>query len=241
MKLPWNKSDSQASSSAEEQATEPVELDAQNTSENEEHAKGNAAFTPKKGRPTPKRNEVERELGVRRTNVTPPSTPAEARARRKELKNSMSKAEYKAMKQRKKDEAARERRKANERIMAGDENYMLERDRGPEKRFVRDYVDSRRFIMNFFLPLTFLVIITMLVGTQNPDIARLTNLVMIVVFILIVGEGIWVGRRVKRMVNERFPQNSHGGFSLGMYAFTRATMIRRFRTPAPQKKIGDEV
>ena len=62
--------------------------------EADEQAGQSKAFTPKKGRPTPKRNEVEREVGVRRTAFDAPSTSKEARERRKELKNSMSKDEY---------------------------------------------------------------------------------------------------------------------------------------------------
>ena len=89
----------------------------------------NKAFTPKKGRPTPKRNEVEREQGVRREAYEAPTTPAEARKRKKELKASMSKQEYKAMKQRERDQAARERRRVNERMMAGDEKYLMDRDK----------------------------------------------------------------------------------------------------------------
>lgn len=199
------------------------------------------AYTPKKGRPTPKRNEVEREIGVRRSAFEAPATPAEARKRRKELKASMSKQEYKAMKQRQKDERARERRKINERMMAGDEAYLMERDKGKEKRFVRDWVDSRRYLMNMFLPLTLIVIVVMIFGMSNPALANMTSIFMMMIFLVMLSEGLWLGRRINREVNSRFPDNPHGSFSLGMYAFTRATMIRRLRTPAPQKQIGDEV
>lgn len=242
MKLPWKNNESaadQQSSSLAARKVDAASID--DPSDQAKEAPVSAAFTPKKGKPTPKRNEVERQIGVRKTSFEAPATPAEARKRRKELKSSMSKEEYKAFKQRQRDEASRERRKVNERMMAGDEQYLMDRDKGPEKRFVRDYVDSRRFIMNFFLPLTFFVLIIMLVGTRNPEIANLSTIFMLVMFIIIVGEGVWVGRKINRMVSERFPDNPHGGFALGMYAFTRATMIRRFRTPAPQKNIGDSV
>lgn len=238
MKLPWNENDEpkeqDAPTAAAEDSTEAPE-------EQEAAHPVSAAYTPKKGKPTPKRNEVERQIGVRKTSFEAPTTPGEARKRRKELKNSMSKEDYKAMKQRQKDEASRERRKVNERMMAGDEKYLMDRDKGREKRLVRDYVDSRRFLMNFFLPLTFAVLVVMLVGTRNPEVANLASLFMMVIFIIIVGEGLWVGRKINRLVNQRYPENPHGKFALGMYAFTRATMIRRFRTPAPQKSIGESV
>lgn len=237
--MPWKKDKNPVKPVDTEAAVAPDNEAPSATAEDSSHS--SKAFTPKKGRPTPKRNEVERELGVRRTAYDAPTTPAEARKRRKELKASMPKQEYKAMKQREKDERARARRKVNERMMAGDESYLMERDKGKEKRFVRDWVDSRRYLMNMFLPLTLIVIIVMIFGMSNPALANMTTLFMMMIFLVMLSEGLWLGRRVNREVNTRFPENPHGSFSLGMYAFTRATMIRRFRTPAPQKQIGDEV
>ena len=64
---------------------------------------------------------------------------------------------------------------------------------------------------------------------------------MMVIFLIMIGEGVWLSRKLNRMVRERFPETTQGKFGLGMYAFTRATMIRRLRTPAPQKQLGDKV
>ena len=213
----------------------------QEDKQEQKKASNNKAFTPKKGRPTPKRNEVEREHGVRREAYEAPTTPAEARKRRKELKASMSKEEYKAMKQRERDQAARERRRVNERMMAGDEKYLMARDKGPERRFVRDWVDSHRYLMNLFLPMTLIVIILMVIGVKNPQVANLASIVMMVIFLIMIGEGIWLARKLNRQVRERFPETTQGKFGIGIYAFTRATMIRRLRTPAPQKQPGDKV
>ena len=187
MKKPWKKDDAPASAKAvpasqllQEQETDAVTTDhASRDQLVDEKAQQSKAFTPKKGRPTPKRNEVEREVGARRPAYGTAPSGAEARKRRKELKNSMSKDEYKAMKQRERDEAARARRQASQRMMA--------------------------------------------------------------VFVIMIAEGLWLGRKINRMVAERFPNNPHSKFGLGMYAFTRATMIRRMRTPSPQKNIGDTV
>lgn len=244
VKMPWKKQEKVADSAEDQVSPQDADVSAEVDSDADggvTKEKNSKAFTPKKGKATPKRNEQERKHGVRRSAYTAPATPGEARKQRKELKASMSKEEYKAMKQRQKDEANRERRRANQRMMAGDEDYLMDRDKGPEKRFVRDWIDSRRYMMNFFLPLALLVIVIMIFGMSNPSIANLASLVMMVVFLIMIGEGIWLGRHINREVNERFPNNPHGKFSLGLYAFTRATMIRRLRTPAPQKQIGDSV
>ncbi|MGP5659375.1 DUF3043 domain-containing protein [Corynebacterium falsenii] len=253
MKMPWKKDSTEGDQSASTSNAAAAHyaddrtVDAtQVTNENDasDHADSDyasKAFTPKKGRPTPKRNEVERQHGVRRTAYDAPTTPGQARKRRKDLKASMSKAEYKAMKQRERDEKARERRKVNERMMAGEEAYLMDRDKGREKRFVRDWVDAHRYLMNLFLPMTLAVIVVMIFGMSNPNLANLASLVVMAIFLIMVVEGIVLGRRINREVNERFPDNSYGKFGLGFYAFTRATMIRRLRTPAPQKNVGDKV
>lgn len=198
-------------------------------------------LTPKKGHPTPKRAEQEIKAGVRRPPVEAPATASEARRRRKELRKSMSKEDYKALRRRERDEAAAKRRHINERMMAGDERYLLERDKGPERQFVRDWVDSHRYIMNLFLPLTLVVIVVMIIGLRNPVFANLVSIAMMVIFVIMVIEGLVLGRKLTALVNQRFPHNPHSGFSLGLYAFTRATMIRRFRTPAPRVAVGDDI
>lgn len=240
--MPWKNDDAAPAEPAED--TQASEESSETSNEGSNGASNEArskAFTPKKGRPTPKRNEVERVHGVRRTAFDAPTTPAEARQRRKELKASMSKQEYKALRQQERDEAARARRVANERMMSGDEQYLLQRDRGKEKRFVRDWVDSHRYLMNLFMPLTLVVVVIMIFGMSNPDLANLTSIIMLAMILIMVSEGLWLGRRINREVNARFPDNPHGAWALGFYAFTRATMIRRFRTPAPQRQIGDKV
>lgn len=197
--------------------------------------------TAKKGRPTPKRNDVERSAGTRRAHYDAPLTPKEARERRKAEKASMTKEEFRDKKRRQREEAAAARRKANERMMAGDPNYLLPRDQGKEKLFVRNYVDSRRFMMNMFLPIALIVVLIMIIGMTAPAIANLVSLVMLFVIVLLVIEGFFLGRKVNKLVDERFPDRAFGRWTLGFYAFTRATMIRRMRTPAPQVNIGDQV
>ena len=61
------------------------------------------------------------------------------------------------------------------------------------------------------------------------------------ILILMVIEGIILGRKVNRLVREKYPDTTLGKFGLGMYAFGRATMIRKMRNPAPQVEIGEDV
>lgn len=201
--------------------------------------------TPKKGRPTPRRNDVERATGVRRVHYDAPLTAKEARQRKKDeknsLKDSMSKEEYKEAKRKARDDAAEKRRQANERMMAGDPAYLLPRDQGKEKLLVRNYVDAHRYLMNYFLPIALIVVVVMIIGTQFALLANILSVFMMAVILVLLVEGYFLGRRTNKLVRERYPDTTFGKFAIGFYSFTRATMIRKMRTPAPQVNIGDQV
>ena len=49
-----------------------------------------------------------------------------------------------------------------ERMMAGDDAYLLPRDKGPVRRYVRDIVDSRRNVLGLFMPAALGLIFVML-------------------------------------------------------------------------------
>ncbi|WP_313676759.1 DUF3043 domain-containing protein, partial [Mycolicibacterium sp.] len=87
--------------------------------------------TAPKGRPTPKRSEKDKRRGP----VAPaPMTTAEARQRRKAARKTMTKEERQA-------DRARQRSiisERNERMKAGEEAYLIGRDKGPVRRLARD-------------------------------------------------------------------------------------------------------
>lgn len=188
--------------------------------------------TEGKGRPTPKRRDAESR---RRGPVAPaPMTSKEARERRKAARKSQSKEERKA-------ESAKRRADANERrnrMLAGDEKYLLPRDRGPVRAYVRDLVDSRRNLVGLFMPLALVLIMTMFLG---PVIQQYVTLAMFAMMVLMVIEGIYLGRLVNKKVRARYPDSTDGGFKLGWYAFVRASQIRKLRAPLPRVKAGEAV
>ncbi|SNR46082.1 Protein of unknown function [Haloechinothrix alba] len=187
--------------------------------------------TPKKGRPTPRRREAESK---RRGPVAPPpknTREAIKRSRQQRKQNpgtKMSKEERRA--------ATRERR---ERMMAGDERYLLPRDRGPVKAFVRDVVDSRRNLLGLFMPLAIVVFLSLLV--PDPAIQQAATLATTVMLFGMVVEGVANGRRITKLAREHFPNEVIKGRSIGWYAFVRATQLRRLRVPKPRVKPGDSV
>jgi hypothetical protein len=169
----------------------------------------------KKGRPTPKRKEAEAARKV----------------------SSLAPAATKADKVRNKQAQKAARIAARAAYMRGDENALPLRDKGPARRFVRNYVDSRRSIGEYFLPVIFLVLGLTLV--QNPVFQIGSIVIMYLVLFISVIDGLILSRKIKNVVAEKFPGTSLKG--LGMYGWLRSTQMRRMRTPRPTVKAGEKV
>ncbi len=165
-----------------------------------------------KGRPTPKRKEAESKRKV--SSLAPIVTKDQKRA---------SKAQ------------AREDRVAQRAAyLRGDESALPARDRGPARRFVRNYVDSRRSTGEYFLPTIFVVLVFTLV--RNPIIQIGAMVLMYAMLLFAVIDGIFLSRKIRKAVQEQFPGTETKG--LGMYAWLRSTQMRRLRAPHPQVKVS---
>lgn len=188
----------------------------------------NRGITPAKGRATPKRREAE---GKRRGPVAPPPrTMREAMKRNRELKktNPQYREERRAQ--------ARERQK---RMAEGDERYLLPRDKGPVKAYVRDLVDARRNLLGLFMPLAIVVFVALLV--PYAAIQQYATLMCTLLLLAMAVEGFLSGRRITKQVRAKFPQETINGRSIGWYAFVRASQIRKLRVPKPRVKPGEAV
>jgi len=168
-----------------------------------------------KGRPTPKRKEAESKRKV--SSLAPVVTKDQKRA---------SKA------------LARQSRVAQRAAyLRGDESALPARDRGPARRYVRDFVDSRRSTGEYFLPIIFVVLILTLIPLPAVQIGAVA--LMYAVLILAVIDGFFLSRKIRKAIAIKFPGTSTKG--LGMYAWLRSTQMRRLRAPHPQVKVGDSI
>jgi hypothetical protein len=161
-------------------------------------------------------------------------TAAEARKRRKSLAGpKLSREERRA------ERAASRARmtERRERMMAGEEAYLLPRDQGPIRRYVRDIVDSRRNVLGLFMPSALALMSIMFV----PQLQLYVSPAMLILMALMGIDGLVLGRKVGRMVDEKFPTNTESHWKLGLYAASRASQLRRTRTPRPQVKRGADV
>ncbi|MCT1451530.1 DUF3043 domain-containing protein [Corynebacterium sp. p3-SID1145] len=248
MKLPWQKSDAPAADNATassgstkldlggDTSTDPHAVKAaKDTTSKDSLPKG---YTPPKGRPTPKRHDQEVKRGVVR-DPNAMSRPQQAQ-KRKELKTSMSKEEWKEYKKKEREERRERNREVQARMDAGDERYLMDRDKGEVRHYVRDWVDSRRFLSNYMLPAMVVLLAIMLLGLFMPRVSEILSLVSMVFILAIFVEAFIIGRRANRAVRARFPGTDETGFGLGMYAYSRASQPRNWRTPKPQVAIGSK-
>lgn len=203
----------------------------EDTAEVADTAEAARRATAPKGRPTPKR-------GQKRTPVpAAPMTTAEARKRRKELgRSNLTREEKKAERVSRRADMAERR----ERMMAGEDAYLLPRDKGPARRFIRDVVDSRRNVLGLFMPAALFLIFVML-AIPSVQVQAILSPAMLVLVLIMVIDAFILGRKVNKLVDEKFPNNAESGWKLGFYAASRASQLRRMRAPRPQVERGAKI
>ncbi|WP_129839419.1 DUF3043 domain-containing protein [Streptomyces sp. RFCAC02] len=167
-----------------------------------------------KGRPTPKRSEAE---ALRRATAKAPADRKEAARRAREQRRTALS-------------------KQREALLSGDERHLPVRDRGPVRRYARDYVDAKWHVAEYFLPIAVVILVlSMLPSMQARNIALMLWLVVIVAIVL---DSVLLWRRLKKQLRTRFPNENLRG--AGPYALMRTLQMRRMRLPRPQIKRGEE-
>lgn len=171
-----------------------------------------------KGRPT--RSRKEAEAARRRPLVV--DDRKEARRRDRERAN-------------------QERIEAQQALMTGDERKMPPQHRGPQRRLVRDLVDSRRNVGELFFPVALVIMLVALVlPLVRPDLTALMSTAMLVVLwggiALCIVDGFLLRRLLRRRLSDEFGEVQRGVVG---YGIMRAIQIRRFRLPRTQVKHGE--
>lgn len=167
-----------------------------------------------KGRPTPKRSDAQSQR--RRASTGAPMDRKEAMKRQREARRA---------------DLARQR----EALANGDERYLPVRDKGPVRRYVRDYVDSRFCVAEFFLPMAVIILILSVIQVRN--IQSISLLLWLAVIVLIVIDSIGLSFRLRKQLNARFPDTPKRGAVA--YGLMRTLQMRRLRLPKPQVKRGE--
>lgn len=165
-----------------------------------------------KGRPTPTRKEREA------ANLRP-------------LVNNDRKAASKESRAR----MAEAREKARVGMAAGEEKYLPLRDKGPQRRWIRDYVDARFSVGEVLIPVMFIVIILTFINDERVQVIGIAGLWAF--FLVAVIDGFILGYIVNKRLAAKFgAENLMRGNR--WYAAMRGMQLRVMRLPKPQVKRG---
>ncbi len=168
-----------------------------------------------KGRPTPSRKEAQAAAKAR---AKPPRTRRGQVAAQRSIKGESSQRVRQGMRN-------------------GEEKYLLARDKGPVRRFIRDFVDSRFSFIELIIPL---LVVTMVLGySGNSTLASFGNAILFGSILLVIVDMVMLRFRLRRQLGVRFPDESVKGTTY--YAVTRAMQMKFMRLPKPQVKIGQEL
>lgn len=134
---------------------------------------------------------------------------------------------------------AAERAKVRAGMEAGDEKYLPLRDKGPQRRYVRDFVDARWTAGEFMVPAMIPVVIVSLFPNFNDAAFQLSILVAIYgLFLLAILDGLIIGRQVFKRLEAKY---GAGNVEKGVkwYAAMRAFQFRPLRLPKIAVKRGE--
>lgn len=174
--------------------------------------------------------ETASRLAAGKGTPTPSRREQEAARKRPLVPNDRREAARQARSQ-----AASAREKARIGMAAGDERYLPVRDRGPQKRYVRDYVDARFSIGEFMLPVMAVVIV--LTFIPNYTVQTYGILALWVFFLLAVVDAVLLGFTLNRKLAAKFGGKDRVE-KVRWYAAMRSLQLRVIRLPKPQVKRG---
>lgn len=190
-------------------ATVIEEADTDEAVVTERHTRSYTLSKREQGVTTPRRGSA---------NLRRPGTPATARGNSK---------------------ATGRQRRAEERraMMAGEEWALLPRDKGADRRLVRDIVDSRRNLGSFVFGVLLVIVVLSL---ASPALAQLADLVFLFLIVLVAIDSVLLTRRIRRVVTERLPKERPNWRKLYGYGILRSTSFRFMRAPRPRLKPGEK-
>ncbi|TYL44926.1 DUF3043 domain-containing protein [Nocardioides sp. BGMRC 2183] len=168
-----------------------------------------------KGRPTPTRKEAEAAAKARAKG---PRDRKEARKQDRNQRYERSQKIRSAMK-------------------SGDERYYLPRDKGPVRRFIRDYVDVRFSVVELMIPL--LIISMILSYTGQAALVQASSMILMATLLFVIVDLLVLRFRVRRELTRRFPDEDLKGTT--WYALMRAMQMKFMRMPKAQYKIGQKL
>ena len=128
--------------------------------------------------------------------------------------------------------AQRESRlKARAAMMAGDEKYLLGRDRGPQRKIAREVIDNRYTLIEGLMPMMVLFLLVTSVTDQTAN--SIITIVMILALIVVSVEATVLHRIIKSRIVAKLGSTEKFQKGTWFYVFTRGMQPRPLRIPKP--------
>jgi Flp pilus assembly protein TadB len=163
-----------------------------------------------KGAPTPKRS-------VQQAARRRPLVPDDRKAAREQSRSTV------------RDERARMRQALD----TDDERYLPLRDKGPNRRYIRQFVDARVNIGEFLMIAALVFVI--LSFFQSLAVQSAVLMAFWVLIVAVIVDCVLLRRTLKKKLTEKFGSPNQGDL---WYGVTRALQLRRLRLPKPQVRRG---
>ncbi|WP_247826191.1 DUF3043 domain-containing protein [Arthrobacter antioxidans] len=163
-----------------------------------------------KGAPTPKRS-------VQQAARKRPLVPNDRKAARDQSRTTV------------RDERAKMRRALD----TDDERYLPLRDKGPNRRYIRQFVDARVNIGEFLMIAALVFVI--LSFFQSLAVQSAVLMAFWVLIVAVILDCVLLRRKLRKKLNEKFGSPNQGDL---WYGITRALQLRRLRLPKPQVRRG---
>jgi hypothetical protein len=173
--------------------------------------------------------ETQARLKAGKGAPTPSRAQQEAARKRPLVPNDRKEAAKQA-----RAKAAESRERARVGMAVGDERYLPMRDRGPQKKYVRDYVDARFSVGEVLIPVMFAVIL--LTFIPNAEVQSIGILALWAFFLIAIVDVVVLGFLLNRKLAAKFGADKVE--RVRWYAAMRALQLRPLRLPKPQVKRG---
>lgn len=191
--------------------SEPIDTPSNDAGSAVEQTTTPATAATTKGRPTPKRSQSE-------ARNKRPLVPGDRRAAARESRVRQKEA----------------RARAYEGMRRGEERFLAARDKGPHRRYIREWIDARWNIGEFFLPIALgFIVFSFFAININSLVALGVLFGLYGVVIAVIADSFVLWFKLKKRLTEKFGSTNKGDM---MYAVLRAAQIRRGRIPKISSK-----
>ena len=156
-----------------------------------------------------------------------PTRRAQEAARKRPLVPEDRKASKAAERQAVQDQRLKMRRALD----TGDEKFLPVRDKGPQKRFARDYVDARFNLGEYLMFGALLFVLVSLVVPASSDMMIYVLGAFWVMFLAVFVDVFILSRKLRKGLAQKFGEVERGTV---WYGSMRSLQFRKLRLPKPQ-------